>query len=176
MSQNEWDWQCICNVQHFQDTHCSVLNLNRFLDIIPKNGGPVSWLKDHTVLIPTIRIFQPVPEIPLRKTEAKRLLVSQRLRWQVPQITIYLAGGSQSYTVCATLESYNCKQVFKVKLNNSNYWLLEAKRTDYKKVDHQGGLKMSNTSCLNYLRIFFVVLLLFYFFKKLAVTNTKECL
>lgn len=86
--QKEHKWQCICNAQHFHDTHCSVLNLNRLLDIIPKNGGPVSWLKDHTVLISTIRIFQPVTKIPLRKTkdhqQIKHRKTSKMLSiWQV---------------------------------------------------------------------------------------------
>jgi len=92
MLQNECNWQCIYNVQHFHDTHCSVLNLNRLLDIIPKNGGPVSWLKDHTVLIPTIRIFQPVTKIPLRKTKDHQWIKDK----EDMQIAIYMADGSLS--------------------------------------------------------------------------------
>lgn len=122
----------MCNVQHFQDTHCSVLNLNRFLDIIPKNGGPVSWLKDHAILIPTVRIFQPVAQIPLKKN--KRSLVSQRLGRQVLQITIYLAGGSLSSESMQLQSLTITKKFFEVILNNPDQWLLETNRTYHKKL------------------------------------------
>lgn len=88
-----------------------------------------------------------IGDSPKKRRSKNKLLMSQKTRRQVSQLTIHPAGESRSHTVCTTLESYRCKEVSEVKLKNTNYWWLEA-RTDNRKVNLQGGLMMFKISGL----------------------------